>query len=107
MQAMLNPGDEVVIPAPYRVSYPEQVKLAGGLPVIVPTDESTGFLATAAQIEAKLTPQTKMVIINSPSNPTGAVYTPQTLREISDLCVGRGVYLLSDEIYEKILYAGN
>lgn len=107
MQAMLDPGDEVVIPAPYWVSYPEQVKLAGGSPVIVPTDESTGFLASASEIEAKLTARTKIVIINSPSNPTGAVYTPQALREISDLCVGRGVYLLSDEIYEKILYAGN
>lgn len=107
MQAMLDSGDEVVIPAPYWVSYPEQVKLAGGLPVIVPTDEGTGFLTTAAQIEAKLTPRTKLVIVNSPSNPTGAVYTPQALREISDLCVGRGVYLLSDEIYEKILYAGS
>lgn len=107
MQAMLDPGDEVVIPAPYWVSYPEQVKLAGGTPVIVQTDERTNFLASAAQIEAALTPKTKMVIVNSPSNPTGAVYTPQTLRDISDLCVSRGVYLLSDEIYEKILYTGS
>ncbi len=107
MQAMLNPGDEVIIPAPYWVSYPEQVKLAGGVPVIVPTDERTGFLATAAEVEAKITPKTKLVIVNSPSNPTGAVYTPQALRDISDLCVGRGLYLLSDEIYEKNLYAGN
>lgn len=106
MQAMINPGDEVVIPAPYWVSYPEQVKLAGGSPVILTTTEATGFLTTAADIEAALTPRTKMVIINSPSNPTGAVYSPQTLRDISDLCVSRGVYLLSDEIYEKILYSG-
>ncbi len=107
MQAMLDSGDEVIIPAPYWVSYPEQVKLAGGVPVIVRTDERTGFLATAADIEAKITPQTKIVIVNSPSNPTGAVYTPQALRDISQLCVGRGLYLLSDEIYEKNLYAGN
>lgn len=107
MQAMLDDGDEVVIPAPYWVSYPEQVKLAGGVPVIVPADESTGFLCTASDIEAALTPKTKMVILNSPSNPTGAVYAPQTLREISELCVGRGLYLMSDEIYEKILYAGS
>ena len=107
MQAMLNDGDEVVIPAPYWVSYPEQAKLAGGVPVIVETDESTGFLATAAQIEAVLTPKTKLVVINSPSNPTGAVYAPQTLREIAELCAGRGVYLMSDEIYEKILYTGS
>ncbi len=107
MQALLDPGDEVVIPAPYWVSYPEQVKLAGGIPVVVTADESTGFLSTAAQIEAVLTPQTKMVIVNSPSNPTGAVYTPAALREIAELCTGRGVYLMSDEIYEKILYAGS
>ncbi|MBV9852690.1 MAG: pyridoxal phosphate-dependent aminotransferase [Armatimonadetes bacterium] len=106
MQAMLDPGDEVIIPAPYWVSYPEQVKLAAGVPVIVPADERTGFLATAQDIERALTPQTKMVILNSPSNPTGAVYAPRMLRDISDLCVGRGVYLLSDEIYEKILYKG-
>jgi aspartate aminotransferase len=107
MQAMLDPGAEVIIPSPYWVSYPEQVKLAAGVPVIVPTDEGTNFLTTAAAIEARITPKTKLVIVNSPSNPTGAVYTPQALREISDLCVGRGLYLMSDEIYEKILYTGN
>ena len=104
MQAMLDPGDEVVVPAPYWVSYPEQVKLADGVPVIVAADDRAGFLVDASAIERVLTPRTKMVIINSPSNPTGAVYTPAALREISDLCVGRGIYLLSDEIYEKILY---
>ena len=107
MQALLDPGDEVIIPSPYWVSYPEQVKLADGTPIIVPTDEATGFLTTAAQIEASLTPQTKLVIVNSPSNPTGAVYTPQALRDIADLCAGRGIYLMSDEIYEKILYTGS
>ena len=107
MQALLDPGDEVVIPAPYWVSYPEQVKLAGGIPVVVTADESTGFLSTAAQIEAVLTPKTKMVIVNSPSNPTGAVYAPAALRDIAELCAGRGIYLMSDEIYEKILYTGS
>ena len=107
MQALLDPGDEVVVPAPYWVSYPEQVKLAGGVPVVVTAGEDTGFLSTAAQIEAVLTPKTKMVIINSPSNPTGAVYAPAALRDIAELCAGRGVYLMSDEIYEKILYAGS
>lgn len=107
MQALLDPGDEVLIPAPYWVSYPEQVKLAGGIPVVVPTDEGSGFLATAAQIEGAVTERTKLVVINSPSNPTGAVYTPQVLRDIADLCVGRGLYLMSDEIYEKILYTGS
>ena len=107
MQALIGPGDEVVISAPYWVSYPEQVKLADGVPVIIKANESTGFLTTAAQIEAAFTPRTKMVIVNSPSNPTGAVYTPGALREIAELCAGRGIYLMSDEIYEKILYAGN
>ena len=107
MQALLDPGDEVIIPSPYWVSYPEQVKLADGVPVIVPTDEGTGFLATAAQIEGYVTDRTKLVVINSPSNPTGAVYTPAALRDIADLCVGRGLYLMSDEIYEKILYTGS
>ena len=107
MQAMLDPGDEVIIPAPYWVSYPEQVKLADGTPVVVQTDESMGFLATASQIEGSVTNRTKLVIVNSPSNPTGAVYTPQALRDIADLCVGRGIYLMSDEIYEKILYTGS
>jgi len=107
MQALLDPGDEVIIPAPYWVSYPEQVKLADGTPVVVQTDESMGFLATASQIEGSVTNRTKLVIVNSPSNPTGAVYTPQALRDIADLCVGRGIYLMSDEIYEKILYTGS
>ena len=107
LQALLDPGDEVIIPAPYWVSYPEQVKLADGIPVIVQTDESTGFLTTAAAIEAKITPKTKLVIINSPSNPTGGVYKPAALREITELCAAKGIFLLSDEIYEKILYPGN
>ena len=107
MQAMLDPGDEVIIPTPYWVSYPEQVKLADGTPIVVQTDESMGFLATASQIEGSVTNRTKLVIVNSPSNPTGAVYTPQALRDIADLCVGRGIYLMSDEIYEKILYTGS
>ena len=106
MQAMLDPDDEVIVPSPYWVSYPEQVKLADGIPVIVPATEASGFLTSAAEIEAHFTPKTKLVIVNSPSNPTGAVYTPQALRDISDLCVGRGIYLMSDEIYEKILYTG-
>jgi aspartate aminotransferase len=107
MQAILDPGDEVIIPSPYWVSYPEQAKLAGGVPVIVRTDETTGFMTTAAEIERAITPKTKLVIVNSPSNPTGAVYTPDALREIAEVCVAHGVYLMSDEIYEKILYPGS
>jgi aspartate aminotransferase len=104
MQAMIDPGDEVIIPAPYWVSYPEQVKLAGGTPVIVPTDEN--FLTTSSEIEKYITGSTKILIVNSPSNPTGAVYSPQALREIADLAVAKNIYVLSDEIYEKILFDG-
>ena len=107
MQAILNHGDEVVIPAPYWVSYPEQAKLAGAVPVIVNTTDKDGFLASAAQIEKHLTPRTKLVVLNSPSNPTGGVYKPAALREIVDLCTARGIYVMSDEIYEKILYRGS
>jgi aspartate aminotransferase len=106
LQAMIDPGDEVIIPVPYWVSYPEQVKLAGGIRVFLATDESTEFLAPTSAIAAAITPRTKMLILNSPSNPTGAVYSPQALREISDVCVSQGVYILSDEIYEKIIYDG-
>ncbi|MGO8672602.1 MAG: pyridoxal phosphate-dependent aminotransferase [Capsulimonadaceae bacterium] len=107
LQAILDPGDEVIIPSPYWVSYPEQVKLADGVPVIAATTDETGFLTSAAAIEKHITNRTKLVIINSPSNPTGAVYTPQALREISELCTGRGIYIMSDEIYEKIIYRGS
>jgi aspartate aminotransferase len=107
MQAIVDPGDEVIIPAPYWVSYPEQAKLADGVPVIVETTDVTGFLTNASQIEKQLTSRTKLVVLNSPSNPTGGVYTPQALREIVELCTSRGIYIMSDEIYEKILYRGN
>lgn len=102
MQAMIDPGDEVIVPSPYWVSYPEQVKLAGGHPVIVPTNSE--FLTTAAEIERFITPKTKILILNSPSNPTGAVYSPQAIQEIADLAVSKNIYVLSDEIYEKILF---
>ncbi len=104
LQAVINPGDEVIIPSPYWVSYPEQVLLAEGKPVIVPTDESTGFRMSAAQLDAACTPKTKMVIINSPSNPTGGVYAYNDLKAIADIAVQRGILVLSDEIYEKIIY---
>lgn len=105
--AVVNPGDEVIIPAPYWVTYPEQVKLAGGIPVYIPTDESTGFVATAEMISKVVTPKTKMFILNSPSNPTGGVYDRKQLQEIAELAVSKNFYVLSDEIYEKIIYDGN
>jgi len=102
--AVVEEGDEVIIPSPYWVSYPEMVRLAGGEPVIVETQESTGWKMTAQQFEEAMTPATKMVILNSPGNPTGAVYTAQELREIGEIAVGEDIVILSDEIYEKLIY---
>jgi aspartate aminotransferase len=105
--ALINPGDEVIIPSPYWVSYPEMVKLAEGTSIFVKTDESTGFAATAEMIEKVVTPKTKLLFINSPSNPTGGIYSRKQLQEIADLAVEKGFYVISDEIYEKIIYDGN
>ncbi|MCU0796823.1 MAG: pyridoxal phosphate-dependent aminotransferase [Akkermansiaceae bacterium] len=102
--AMVGEGDEVIIPSPYWVSYPEMVRLAGGKPVIVETKESDGWKLTAEQFEAAMTPATKMVILNSPSNPTGAVYTEEELREIGEVALSEDIIILSDEIYEKLVY---
>jgi aspartate aminotransferase len=106
MQAVLDPGDEVIIPSPYWVSYPEQVKLADGIPVFVEAPESDGFRVTAAAIRAALTPRTRMVIINSPSNPTGAAIPEDELQRIAELVVERDLIVVSDEIYEKLTYDG-
>lgn len=106
MQAVLDPGDEVIIPAPYWVSYPEQVKLADGVPVFVEARESDGFRVTAEAIRAAVTPRTRMVILNSPSNPTGAAIPEEELRRIAALAIERDLILVSDEIYEKLTYDG-
>lgn len=106
MMAMLRPGDEVIIPAPYWVSYPEMVKLAEGVPVIVQTDASTGFRITPDQLRAAITPKTKLFVLNSPSNPTGMVYTPDDIRALAQVVVEHDIWVVSDEIYEKILYDG-
>jgi aspartate aminotransferase len=102
--AVVEEGDEVIIPSPYWVSYPEMVRLAGGVPVIVETMESTGWKMTAHQFEEAMTPATKMVILNSPSNPTGAVYTAAELRAIGEIALEEDIVILSDEIYEKLVY---
>jgi aspartate aminotransferase len=102
--AVVEEGDEVIIPTPYWVSYPEMVKIAGGKPVLVETQESNGWKMTAEQFEAAMTPATKMVILNSPSNPTGAVYTEQELRDIGEVALSEDIVILSDEIYEKLTY---
>jgi len=102
--ACVGPGDEVIIPAPYWLSYPEMVRLAGGEPVIVSTKESNGWKMTAEEFEDAMSPRTKMVILNSPGNPTGAVYTEEELRAIGDVALGEDIIILSDEIYEKLVY---
>lgn len=105
-QALLNEGDEVIIPSPYWVSYPEQVKLAGGEPVFVEGKESNDFKLTPAQLEPVLTDRTKAIIINSPSNPTGSLYTQEELAALGEVCLKHNVLIISDEIYEKLVYDG-
>lgn len=105
--ALCNPGDEVIIPAPYWVSYPEMVKLAEGVPVYIQADESTGFKMTPDMLKSAITPKTKILILNSPSNPTGAVYSRSEIEEIAEIAVAKGFYVISDEIYEKVVYDGN
>lgn len=102
--ALCNPGDEVLLPAPYWVSYPEMIALAEGVPVILPTDESTGFKITPAQLEAAITPKTKVLLLNSPSNPTGAVYTPDELKALAEVIRKHDFYIISDEIYDQLVY---
>ncbi|MEL7143321.1 MAG: pyridoxal phosphate-dependent aminotransferase [Cyanobacteria bacterium J06573_11] len=106
MMALLDPGDEVIIPAPYWVSYPEMVKLAGGTPVIVETTAESDYKITAEQLRQAITPKTRLFVLNSPSNPTGMVYTPSEIRALADVIVTADIWVVSDEIYEKILYDG-
>jgi aspartate/methionine/tyrosine aminotransferase len=101
---LLDPGDEVIIPAPYWVSYPEMVRIAGGRPVGVTTTEETGFRATIEQLDAAVTERTKVVVFVSPSNPTGAVYPPNEVREIGRWALSRGLWVVTDEIYEHLVY---
>lgn len=104
MMALIEPGDEVIIPAPYWLSYPEMVKLASGKPVIVRTDASTGYKITPEQLSRAITPKTKLFVLNSPSNPTGMVYTPAEIKALAEVIVDRDILVVSDEIYEKIIY---
>ncbi len=106
LQAICDPGDEVIVPSPYWVSFPEMVKLADATPVILRTREEKGFTFGAEDIEPLLTKKTKAIIINSPSNPTGGVLGEETLREIAELAARHNFYIISDEIYEKIVYDG-
>ncbi len=104
--ATINPGDEVIIPVPYWLTYPEVVKCVGGVPVYVAASPECGYKVTAAQIEAAVTKKTKMLIFNSPNNPTGAVYSEKEIREIAAVCARHDIIILSDEIYEKLIYGG-
>jgi aspartate aminotransferase len=104
LQAVVDPGDEVVIPAPYWVSYSDMALLAGGVPKLIPTNESTGFRIKPAQLEAALTPKTRVCLLNSPCNPTGASYGPDDLRAIAGVLEKHDCLVLADDIYEKIVY---
>jgi len=105
-QALLEEGDEVIIPAPYWVTYPELVKYAGATPITIDTDERNGFKLTANELEAAITPNTKMLILTSPSNPTGAVYSKEELERLAKVLEGTNITVVSDEMYEKLLYDG-
>jgi aspartate aminotransferase len=102
--ALCDPGDEVLLPAPYWTTYPEAIELAGGSPVVLPTDETTGFRVTVDQLEAALTPHTKALLFVSPSNPTGAVYPREEVEQIGRWAFERGIWIVTDEIYEHLTY---
>ena len=104
--AVLNPGDEAVLPAPYWVSYPEHIRFAGAKPVIVHAGAGQGFKITPGQLDAALTGKTRLVILNSPSNPTGVVYTCDELAGLAEVVAGRDIWVFSDEIYNELVYDG-
>jgi aspartate aminotransferase len=104
--ALCNPGDEIIIPAPYWLSYPEMARLAEATPVILPTSDTTEFKVTPDQLRAAITPRTRLFILNSPSNPTGSIYSPEEIKALADVCVEKGILIMSDEIYDKLTYDG-
>jgi len=106
MMAVCQPGNEVIIPAPYWLSYPEMAKLAGAKPVVLETSDATEFKVTPDQLRAAINDNTRLFILNSPSNPTGSVYSPDEIKALGDVCVEKGVLILSDEIYEHLVYDG-
>lgn len=106
-QALINKGDEVIIPAPYWVTYPELVKYADGVPVIIQTDDKSSFKITASQLENAITKKTKMLILTTPSNPTGSVYTKPELEELARVLIGTDIIVVSDEMYEKLIFQGS
>ena len=104
--AMIDPGDEIIIPAPYWVSYPDMVMLAGGTPVILPTKAEDDFAVTAAQVAAACTSKTRAIVLNNPSNPTGAVYTRAQIEALAKVVVEKNILVISDDIYRSLVYAG-
>lgn len=104
--AILNPGDEVIIASPYWVSYPEAIKLADGVPAIVETKEENGFKFNIDELKEAINKKTKAIVLNSPGNPTGTVYTKEELQKIAEIAVENKIYIISDEIYEKLIYVG-
>ncbi|MGO9379728.1 MAG: pyridoxal phosphate-dependent aminotransferase [Dissulfurispiraceae bacterium] len=106
-QALYDPGDEVLIPSPYWVSYPDQVLLGGAVPVFVQTTEADSFMLKPDALESKITKKTKALILNSPSNPTGFIYDRETLEAVAQIAVKHNIYVISDEVYEKLVYDGH
>lgn len=106
MMVLCEEGDEVIVPVPYWLSYPEIVKIAAATPVVINTGDETDFKVTPDQLRAAITPKTRLFILNSPSNPTGVVYSPEEIKALGDICIEKGVLIMSDEIYEHLLYDG-
>lgn len=106
-QALINEGDEVIIPAPYWVTYPEQVKYCGGIPVVIETDDRTNFKITADQLKSAITPKTKVLVMTTPSNPTGSIYSKKELEEIAEVLKDTDILIASDEMYEKLVFNSN
>ncbi len=107
LMSIVDDGDEVILQAPYWTSYPELVRLAGGIPVVIPTSPEERYKIDAARLRMAITPRTRAIILNSPSNPTGVMYSPDELREMAEAIAEAGIYVISDELYEKIVYDGN
>ena len=106
-QTILNPGEEVILAAPYWVSYPEIIKIAGGVPVIINTQEVNNFKITPEELQEKITDKTKAILLNTPSNPVGAVYSREDLEKLADIAVKNNIFVVSDEIYERLIYDDN
>ena len=106
LKALVNPGDEVILPAPYWVSYYELIQMVGGTPVVVETTEENGFNLTPQQLRQAITPKTKALILNSPSNPTGMIYSRQHLEDLAQVCLEADLYVIADEMYSKLIFDG-